>query len=261
MNRKIVKQIISVVFLSAIPAFLSYLANSSLIFDKLIEYGFLGGTINIPLVQDYCLWIGIVFSVIVLSVNLIVTKVKYDHILEQRNSLIKMIKNISSGALGKRFLSDSSSFDIRIFIPKYPMLYKIADYLKIKNIHKKFIIKNVDLIADQGITKNLQFEVYPRKEGLVGACYQTKAMIHDDDLENTNDKNYNLGRNQIDRTSNLKWSICCPVCDDNDSVVAIIALDGKTRIKIDKDKENALKEEFVTFSRMLYDSVPQLFRR
>ena len=62
MNRKFVKQFISVIIFSAIPAFLSYLANSTLIFDKLIESGLLAETLDIPLIQDYCLWIGIVFS-------------------------------------------------------------------------------------------------------------------------------------------------------------------------------------------------------
>lgn len=261
MRRKIAKQIISVIILSAIPAFLSYLANSSLVFDKLIEFGLLGESINIPLVQDYCLWIGIVFSSIVLSFNLIVTKVKCDHILEQRNLLIKMNKDILTSSLGRRFLSESSAFDIRIFIPKNPILYKFVDKLHIPNIPRKFAIKNIDLIAEQGITKDLQFEVYPNQEGLVGLCYNTKAMVYDDDLEHTNDKNYHLNKSQIGRTSNLKWSICCPVLDKTETVVAVIALDGKTRITIDKEKETTLREEIVAFSCMLYDSVPQLFKR
>ena len=86
-------------------------------------------------------------------------------------------------------------------------------------------------------------------------------MVYDDDLEHTNDTSYSLDRIQVSRTSNLKWSICCPVFDDKNTVVAIIALDGKTKITIDKEKENDLKEELYVFTRMLYDYVPQLFRR
>ena len=261
MNGKIAKQIFVVFIFSAIPALLSYLASSSLVFDKLIGYGLLGDTINVPLIQDYCLWIGIIFSAFVLSINLIITKVKCDYLLEQRNSLIKMNKNILSSDLGRRFLSDSSSFDIRIFIPKHPLMYKIADKFHISNLPRKFVIKNIDLIADQGITKNLQFEVFPKQEGLVGLCYQGKSIIYDDDLEHTNNQIYQLNHNQLDRTSDLKWSICCPVCDDVDNVVAIIALDGKTRITIDKEKEEKLREPLIVFTRMLYDAVPQLFKR
>lgn len=82
---KIIKQIIFVVICSAISSMLSYLANSSLVFDKLIEWGIMQETVNIPLIQDYCLWIGIAFAAVVLSLNLIITKVRYDHMLEQRN--------------------------------------------------------------------------------------------------------------------------------------------------------------------------------
>ncbi len=261
MARKIVKQIISVTLLSTISAFLSYLANSTLIFDKLVKYGIIGTTIDISTIQDYCLWIGIAVSTVGLSLNLIVTIVKHDHILEQRNSLIKMNKSILSSSLGKRFLSDSSSFDIRIFVPKNPLLYKTIDKLHIRNVKRFFSIKNIDLIAEQGITKDLQFEVYPNQEGLVGICYQNKMMVYDDDLEHTNGTGYQLNKNQIDRTSNLKWSICWPVCDKDDAVVAVIALDGKNRITIDKEKEAILKEELVAFSCLLFDSVPQLFKR
>ena len=261
MINKIIKEILLVIIFSAIPSTLSYLANSSLVFDKLIQWRILSEGINVPLIQDYCLWIGIVFSAICLSLNLIITKIKYDGILDERNLLIKMNKDILSSSLGKRFLSDSSAFDIRIFIPKHLLLYKITDRLRINNISKKFIIKNVDLIANQGVTKDLQFEVSPKQEGLVGLCYHNKVMVYDDDLENTNNKNYSLNQNQISRTTNLKWSICCPVCDENDTVIAIIALDGKTKITIDKEKEVALRTDLLAFSRMLADSVPQLFKR
>ena len=258
---KIIKEVVKISVFTALASFLSYLANSKLIFEKLISAGIVSENIDIPLIQDYCLWLGIIISSLFLSLNLIITKVKFDHILEQRNQLIKMTKDIFSTSLGKHFSSDTSSYDIRIFIPKYSLLYKIADKIHFKAIHKKFIIKNIDLIANQGTTKNLQFEVFPKSEGLVGFCYKTKTMAFDDDLENTNDIKYNLTRNQISKTSNLKWSICCPICNEIDEVIAIIALDGKTKIKIDKDNKKSLVEELLVFSRMLYDSVPQLFKR
>lgn len=268
MRKRIAKHIVFTIIFSAIPAFLSYLANSSLIFDKMLQNGLLGKNANVELIQDYCLLSGIIISALLLSTNLLITKIKLDNILEQRNALIKMNKSILTSSLGKRFLSDTSSFDIRIFIPKHPIFYNVVDKLqdrlnklKIPPIHKVFVIKNIDLIAEQGITKNLQFEVSPKQEGLVGLCYSTRAMVYDDDLESNNDTLYELKKNQISRTSDLKWSICCPISDDKGTVVAIIALDGKKKITIDRGKEVTLREEVVAFSLMLYDSVPQLFKR
>ena len=247
--------------ISALPAFLSYLASSELIFLKLIEKNIIGSAINIPVVQDYCLWISILLSAIFLSGQLVLVKVKYDHTLEERNLLIRMSKNILSGTLGKLCFSNQPNFDVRIFIPQWPILYRLAEKMHFLNIKQKFIIKNIDLIAEQGTTKDLEFEVCPNQEGLVGLCYQSKSIVFDDNLEHSNSTDYNLGENQISRTSNLKWSICCPIFDTNNAVVAILALDGKSKITIAEENAPILNEHIVAFSRLLYDSVPQLFKR
>lgn len=261
MRFKAVKHILEVILFSAIPALFSYLASSDLVFNKLIEMNVIGSAINIPVVQDCCLWISIVSSALLLSLRFIITKIKYDLALEERNLLIRMNKNVLAGALRKICFEDQPNFDVRIFIPKHPIKYKLAEMLRWQECRRKFIIKNIDLIAEQGTTKDLEFEVYPRQEGLVGECYQRKCMVYDDNLEENNNTLYNLRENQISRTANLKWSICCPVLDANNQVIAIMALDGKTKIEIKNENKKALNEHVIAFSRLLYDSVPQLFKR
>ena len=261
MVKKFVKVILPVILFSAIPAVLSYLANSSYIFDKLQKNGWIGKSINISEVQEYCLWIGIVLSAIFLSINLILTKLKRDSYYEQRNNLISMNKALLANALGSTFVSNEASFDIRIFIPKHKIRYRFYDWIKNTSFPRKYIIKNIGIIAEKGSTKDLQFEVYPKPQGLVGECYSTKAIIYDDRLFETNNTYYGLDNSQIARTSDLKWSICCPVFEKQDKIVAIIALDGKTKITIDSEKEDALRTHLSSFSQMLFDSVPQLFKR
>lgn len=261
MKRKNISAFFVVVLFSAIPSALSYLANSSLIFEWLKKYEIIGQGVNIAAIQDRCLWLGIILSAVFLSANLFWKTVQRNQAIEERNSLIKMNKSILATALGETFHCNQLSFSVRIFIPKHQIFYAFADWIKLKNFKKSFIIKNIDLISDEGRTKDLQFEVSPKQEGLVGACYAGRMMVYDDDLENTNSKDYNLGEHQISRTSNLKWSVCCPIHDESNAVVAIIALDGTSKITIDKSNENALREHLVAFSRMLYDFVPQLFKR
>lgn len=261
MKSKFLKYLFQTVLVSALPAFLSYMASSELVFLKLIEKNIIGNAIDIPVVQDYCLWIGIFLSAIFLSGQLLLVKVKYDGTLEERNLLIGMSKDILAGTLGKLCFSNQPNFDVRIFIPKWPILYRLVEAIHIPNFKRKFVIKNIDLIAEQGTTKDLEFEVFPNQEGLVGLCYHYKSMVLDDDLEHSNSTEYNLGENQISRTSNLKWSICCPIFDANNTVVAIIALDGKSKITIAEENFPILNEHIVAFSRLLYDSVPQLFKR
>ena len=75
-------RVLIITFLSAVPALLSYLANSNIAFELLIEMGIIGENVDIQIAQDCCLWIGILFSAIALSLNLIVTKTKYDVVVE-----------------------------------------------------------------------------------------------------------------------------------------------------------------------------------
>lgn len=258
---KLVKTIFKILFLSAIPATLSYLSNSTLVFDKLIAAKVLNADVNISLIQDWCLWVGISFSSLFLSLNLIITKGKFDRTTEERDCLIKMAKTILASSFVKKFFPDHVDFDMRIFVPKYQWLYSAADRLRIKKISKKFVIKNINLIADQGITKDLQFEVSPQVEGLVGQCYIQKQVLWDDNLEATNSMEYNLGKHQISRTADLKWCICCPIYGNANNVVAILALDGKTCTTISKSDGKSLAIELTAFSRLLFDSVPKLFKR
>ena len=108
----------------------------------------------------------------------------------------------------------------------------------------------------------MEFEVSPDPQGLVGLCYNIRSVVYDDDLERNNgDDIYNLTEYQLSRTTNLKWSICCPVFDTSNTVIAILALDGKNQITIDDNNKSEIRNQIVVFSRLLYDAVPQLFRR
>ena len=261
MRTKTVKIIFSVFVFTAIPGFLSYISNSDYFFAKLIENGILIKEEKIDMIQDICLIASIVLSVVLLSFNLAKAQIKHEQILEQRNLLIRMNKDNLKTALVEKFSKEFSYFDIRIFIPKHPKWYAVLQRLHIKKHKVSFVIKNIPQIAEAGITTNLEFEVYPKCEGLVGICYKKKVIYYDDNLTKNNSTEYNLGDNQIARTSNLEWSICCPVFDSSNNVIAIIALDGTEKLTIDKSREAELSKQIVVFSRMLYDAVPQLFRR
>ena len=174
-----------------------------------------------------------------------------------------MNKSLLSGALNTCCTPNPMDFDIRIFLPKRPWNYRIFSKLPFKMFKKKkFSIKNIDVVSGAKNSWKLEFEVYPNQQGLVGMCYNEKAIVFDDNLEETNsDPKYKLGRYHLSQTSELKWCICSPIFDENDEVVAILALDGKSKTKIDCQNKDALVNQILTFSTMLYGSVPQLFRR
>ena len=261
MKTKIAKIIVVVIVFTSIPALLSYVSNSDYFFTMLIDKGILSESFDFELIQDICLWVSIILSAWLLSFNLAKTEIKYERVLEQRNLLIKMSKDNLKTALVDKFSKEFSNFDIRIFIPKHPRWYSFLKLIHIKNHKISFIIKNIPQIASPGTTTDLEFEVFPNCQGLVGICYKEGIMYYDDNLAINNSVEYNLGSNQISRTSNLEWSICCPIFDSSNNVIAIIALDGTEKISINIEKEKELSKQIIVFSRMLYDAVPQLFRR
>lgn len=261
MENKKIKIVASVVIFTAIPSLLSYIANSNSAIVRLQRLNIIDKDINTGLIKDLCLLSSIILSVILLSFNLAKSKIKNEDIIEQRDLLLKLAKDMFGGALKKILSQNCSDFDVRIFVPKHPNLYRITELLHFNNIKKKFVIKNVSQIAQEGLTKNLEFQVYPNAQGLVGECYKNKALVYDDELNKTNSINYNLDINQITRTSNLEWSICCPICDKDNNVISIIALDGRKKITINAGKKDDLCKQVYAFSQMLYDAVPTLFRR
>jgi len=259
MGFRILKHAFLGLLFSAIPAFCSYIASSDVFLTNLQAQGILGESVNIPFLQDTMLWIGIILSVGFLGGSLAICNIIKDSMMEQRNALIQMNKTILASALSRCVGLENIDFDVRIFVPKHPGLYNMAKFLHI-NMAQKFVIRNIALIAQPGTTKKLQFEVFPKTEGLVGLCYKTKAMMYDDDLMHTNSVRYSLGQNQIDQTSNLMWSICCPILREDNTVHAIIALDGKRRITLSESAMQGFRQDIIAFSRLLYDAVPQLFR-
>ena len=255
---KTIKEFIKVLLATLVPSLLTYLANSDYFFQRLIEKRIIGESFNITQAQDVLLVLGIISSVLLLSVNLLISRIQYNKVIEQRDQFLIMNTEILKSALKPLGFGD---FDIRIFIPEHPIFYKILSLKKDVQGKKVFIIKNIQTMAKEGLTKNLQFEVQPHPQGLVGLCYEQKMICYDDNLENTNTTDYNLDNNQISRTSDLKWSICCPVFNNSEDIVAILALDGKTKMKIEKNQEKAIYDNVVCFSRLLFDASPNLFKR
>ncbi len=254
-------RIILDIILTSIPAFLSYLASSTIFFDSLQQAGYLGQGVNIAYIQDCCLWIGIVLTAVLSTARLIYRQWKLDNSLKQRSSLIRMNKRILESSLSEKVSEGFANCDIRIFVPKHPLLYKLTSIQLFHNMKREFVIKNYDTIANEGTTRNLTFEVYPNVEGLVGKCYNKQSIIYDDNLKQTNSTNYGLNETQISRTTDLAWSICCPVFSGGNDVIAIVALDGKTPIHISNEVLTPLREEITVFSQMLSDSVPELFKK
>ena len=111
------KIILSVILFTFIPALLAYSAKSVSFLDNLKVAGFIGQQVNLIVLKDYFLSAGIIFSSLLLSVNLAITTFKKNNMLEQRNLLIKLSKYIFLRGLEKTIGIPHIDMNIRIFVP------------------------------------------------------------------------------------------------------------------------------------------------
>lgn len=257
-NNKFIKIVVSSFIFTLIPSVFSFASRSSSFLDKLKDNGIIGSKINIISLKDVLLLISILLTFLLLGVKLSKAKIEKEVAIKQRDKLLKMNKDILINSLAKELGKEYLNIDIRIFIPRFTLINRLKKILGLK-YRKEFIIRNINHLADPGNTNNLTFEVYPNPQGLVGECYNTKYMIYDTDLENTNSEKYNLSSSQINKTCNLKFSLCCPIFN-NDEVIGILALDSKHTIEIEKSQKDLLRNSIVTFSQSIYEHIPQLFK-
>ena len=95
----------------------------------------------------------------------------------------------------------------------------------------------------------------------MGDAYKSGSIVYDDKLSVTNSTEYSLEQTQLSRTSNLRWSICVPISNEKNEVIAVMAFDSdKSDLNIEKNK-NDLKNLTNTLAIMMRDSVPELFKR
>lgn len=251
--------ILNGVFSSLIPAVCSYLGTSDNILCILQEKGYLGEKLDLHLFAE-CMNIVAVFSTFfLLTLPLIIRGIRQNSLQKQRDALLKHYKDIFETTLKNELQLKSCHINVRIFVPKITMLVNIRKKLNM-NYKLMFCIENVNGLADSDITENLKFEVYPNRQGLVGECYEKRAIIYDDDLEHNNEVSYNLSNQQIAKTNRLKFSLACPLFSESGEIVAIIALDSCDEIKIKRESQDLLRKHVLNYTQSLYECIPELFK-
>lgn len=243
----------------AVPALTAYLAASDSLLKFLIGHNILAKNFNISLFQDICLLINIVFTTFVLCLRLIRYEHREESSIRKISGLYNMVKKIIQSNLSHISGDSNISFDLRIFVPKRSISCFIKSLFHIKT-EKWFFIRNIEPFANKDITEHLKFRVDPDPQGLVGSAYSKKSIVYDDNLAETNSTSYSLDQAQVSRTSALLWSICVPILNEKNEVIAIMALDSNTsRLDISANKD-AIRTLTNTIAIMMKDSVPELFK-
>lgn len=255
--------IIEGILYSLIPALCTFLGQSDAL-ELLQKNEYIGKSVNINTIKNICFILSIFLTFSILTTKLIISQIRENRFREQRSNFIKFNKEIFVKTLMSEFGKEFENINIRIFVPKKPLVWYIRRIF-FKDTPLYFVIRNIEGLANPGLTKNLSFQVTPNKQGLVGDCYNSKQMVFDDDLEHNNKTYYDLSRSQVNKTNELKFSLVCPLFKDNnnnDEIIAIVAFDSTDRILVDSDKKTKILERSIpNYTQQLLDYAPELFKK
>lgn len=253
------QSIIKGIGLSLFPAICAYLSTDNNILVWLQTNKYLGENVDVELVRNVMYLASILLSILCLTIPYIIRDVECNEYKSQRDMLIKDNKDIFETTLKNELNLEHCKINVRIFVPKYTMISKIT---KIFNREAKleYYIRNIEGLAEKDITENLKFSVFPKKQGLVGDCYQQRAVLYDDDLVNSNETEYRLTMRQIAKTNTLKFILTCPIFSDEEKIVAIVSLDSYDEIKIKDEKKDILRNLVLNYTQSLYECIPDLFK-
>ena len=251
--------VIKSVIFSLIPAVAVVLGSSTVVAD-LQSAGYLGQAVDVGNIKNICTVSGAVLTFFLLTLNLAIHEIEEEKYKERSRQLIAYNKNILVSALSEYIGRDYCNIDIRIFVPRKTICWRIGRIFK-KDVTLTFCIKNIEGLADAGITNNLKFQVEPKNkvQGLVGECYQQRKIIYDDNLVETNSTYYNLTECQMQKTNDLKFILVCPVFGHENDVDAIVAFDCKHELKID-DQNDKFINAVLNYTQQLHEHVPDLFK-
>ena len=256
--------VFKILFLIVFPTVLSVLSQTDVITNYLIERQLLGNNFNIDMFKDICMIISIVLNGLLLGFDYVASNIINKRQYKRITELLSYSKEVFIDALADVW-KQKGKFDIniRIFIPEnklYLILIKYSFFKK--RIPLYFKIKNIPCWAKSGNTDKLKLRVTPNPQGLVGQCFNTKNIVYDANLRESNDNQYGLSNVQIHQTSQLTTSICVPVFDQKNNVIAVVAYDSiesicaPDKFILTQESKNIL----LTFANRMYKIVPELFK-
>ncbi|XCP85222.1 hypothetical protein ABXS75_19765 [Roseburia hominis] len=248
------------VIFSLIPALFSFLGSTNVL-EWAQKQQYVGAGIDVEFLKNAFSFLGISLTFVLLTSNLIMAEIKESIHRRQATELMKYTKEIMVAALTKSLGKEYCDINIRIFVPKRSI------WLNLKNFFSKekelyFCIKNIDGLAEAGVTNNLKFQVLPEadKQGLVGECFSFRRMVYDDNLIISNEKDYNLNDYQKNKTSDLRFIIVCPTFSEDGNIDSIVAFDSKNEIKVTNENQEALSNLILNYTQQLHEKVPELFK-
>ena len=114
-GKKVVKSVLLFLVDIVIPCFLSYASCSDTMIEQLVTYGIIGAGINIQLLKTVLLWLSFAWIVLILGIQLLCSRIRFAQMMSQRDSLLRMHKEVFTKALSHEVGREYCNINIRIF--------------------------------------------------------------------------------------------------------------------------------------------------
>lgn len=244
----------------AIPAISAFLASEKAPYDWLMKVQLLSSNFDVAGFQKICLIVNIVSTTFILCFRLSYYRSKGERYKKEIAGLYNVIKQFAQNNFVHISGNEDFNFDLRIFVPEISIWKKLKSLLPKQKRERWFVIRNIEPFARKDTTEHLRIRVEPDEQGLVGQAYAKASIVYDEKLQTTNSTDYSLDTSQLHRTSNLRWSICVPIINDRNNVIAVMAFDStQSDLDIENNKDE-IRTLTNTLAIMMRDSVPELFK-
>lgn len=257
--------VLKVIFSSFIATLASYLARSGCL-DGLQKNGIIGPQVDLEILKTALLAIGLILSLVFLSVRTINLEFENKKIVRQRGSLIKYSKKVFLNAMVECLKLHDKNIDmnIRIYMPEKGLGTRLKNKL-VGIISGKYAVtevfkaKNIEGLADNGLAEPLKFRVKPEPQWLVGECHANKELVYDSNMKKNVRSNHVLSKYIKTRISKLQFCLCIPVLDENDEVIAIISFESEQKPDIGEHNRSEWEDMFKYYCEDLVENLPDFF--
>lgn len=147
--------IVKGIIFSLIPALCNFMGSTDA-FLWAQKRGYIGKNVDIECLKLIFFIASIFLTFALLTVNIILSEVRENIYRRQAAELIKYTKEIVVMTLAKIVNRDYCHIDVRIFVPEKTLKWRITHIIN-KNNALFFRIRNIDGLAEAGITNDLKF--------------------------------------------------------------------------------------------------------
>jgi hypothetical protein len=251
----------NLIFVS-LPAIVTYFSKDDYSFTTVISY------LKINLPQNYITeWrfkIGLAAAIVIqigVYLQFTATDRERERLTNNLRNYLKIHKQLALKIIGQTINLPEQNIvntDVKVYLCRRNRLKACLERLTLGLIKARttFIEKNIKEFGQTHYTE-LLFEVYPRSQGLIASCYNTKRSVLDKHF-NPRHAYLQLDPYQQERLADVKFIACCPVFKRR-NVKAVLVFESREPFLFDDSLNEVFCSKMRDYRDQLEKEFPKLF--